>query len=130
MPIEGAFLLALEEDGEFFKSAYEKNILVVSPSTLLVTLRTIEHIWRTEHQEEHAKKIAKEAEDMYDKLVGFVDEMQKIGLYLDKAQSSYETSMNRLKTGRGNVIKRAENIVKLGVKPKKILSISSEDSED
>ncbi|MDQ7044173.1 MAG: DNA recombination protein RmuC [Sulfurimonas sp.] len=130
MPIEGAFLLALEEDGEFFKSAYEQNILVVSPSTLLVTLRTIEHIWRTEHQEEHAKKIAKEAEDMYDKLVGFVDEMQKIGLYLDKAQSSYETSMNRLKTGRGNVIKRAENIVKLGVKPKKILSISSEDSED
>ncbi|MBL1242873.1 MAG: DNA recombination protein RmuC [Sulfurimonas sp.] len=129
MPIEGAFLLALEEDGEFFKNAYEQNILVVSPSTLLVTLRTIEHIWRTQHQEEHALKIANEAEAMYDKLVGFVDEMQKVGLHLDKAQAAYEVSMNRLKSGRGNVIKRAENIVKLGVKPKKKLSISSEEND-
>ncbi|PHQ55857.1 MAG: DNA recombination protein RmuC [Sulfurimonas sp.] len=129
MPIEGAFLLALEEDGEFFKNAYEQNILVVSPSTLLVTLRTIEHIWRTQHQEEHALKIASEAEAMYDKLVGFVDEMQKVGLHLDKAQGAYEVSMNRLKSGRGNVIKRAENIVKLGLKPKKTLSISSEEND-
>ena len=129
MPIEGAFLLALEEDGEFFKSAYDQNILVVSPSTLLVTLRTIEHIWRTQQQEEHALKIATEAEAMYDKLVGFVEELKKVGVHLEKAQSSYETSMNRLKTGRGNVIKRAENIVKLGLKPKKELSITSEDSE-
>jgi len=129
MPIEGAFLLALEEDGEFFKNAYELNILVVSPSTLLVTLRTIEHIWRTQHQEEHALKIANEAEAMYDKLVGFVDEMQKVGLHLEKAQGAYDVSMNRLKSGRGNVIKRAENIVKLGLKPKKALSLMSEDSE-
>ncbi|HIP21176.1 MAG TPA: DNA recombination protein RmuC [Sulfurimonas sp.] len=129
MPIEGAFLLALEEDGEFFKNAYEQNILVVSPSTLLVTLRTIEHIWRTQHQEEHALKIAAEAEAMYDKLVGFVEELQKVGIHLDKAQGAYETSMNRLKTGRGNVIKRAENIVKLGLKPKKKLSLTSEEEE-
>ncbi|MDF1876787.1 DNA recombination protein RmuC [Sulfurimonas sp. SAG-AH-194-L11] len=129
MPIEGAFLLALQEDGEFFKNAYNQNILVVSPSTLLVTLRTIEHIWRTQHQEEHAKRIAAEAEAMYDKLVGFVDEMKKVGLHLEKAQSSYDISMNRLKTGRGNVIKRAENIVKLGLKPKKSLSIISEEEE-
>ena len=127
MPIEGAFLLALEHDGEFFKSAYEQNILVVSPSTLLVTLRTIEHIWRTQRQEEHALKIAIEAEGMYEKLVGFVDEMQKIGTHLNKAQESYDKSMNRLQTGRGNVIKRAENIVKLGVKPKKALNIKSEE---
>ncbi|QSZ42657.1 DNA recombination protein RmuC [Sulfurimonas aquatica] len=127
MPIEGAFLLALEQDGEFFKTAYENNILVVSPSTLLVTLRTIEHIWRTQRQEEHAKKIADEAEAMYEKLVGFVEEMKKVGTHLQKAQDSYDTSMNRLSTGRGNVIRRAENIVKLGIKPKKELSISSED---
>ncbi len=127
MPIEGAFLLALEHDGEFFKSAYEQNILVVSPSTLLVTLRTIEHIWRTQRQEEHALKIATEAEGMYEKLVGFVDEMQKIGTHLNKAQESYDKSMNRLHTGRGNVIKKAENIVKLGIKPKKVLSIKSEE---
>ncbi|MEN8302656.1 MAG: DNA recombination protein RmuC [Campylobacterota bacterium] len=129
MPIEGAFLIALEQDGEFFKRAYENNILVVSPSTLLVTLRTIEHIWRTQRQEEHAKKIADEAEAMYDKLVLFVGEMQKVGVHIQKAQDSYETSMNRLKTGKGNIIKRAENMVKLGLKPKKSLPISSEESE-
>jgi len=129
MPIEGAFLIALEQDGEFFKRAYENNILVVSPSTLLVTLRTIEHIWRTQRQEEHAKKIADEAEAMYDKLVLFVDEMQKVGAHIQKAQDSYDTSMNRLKSGKGNIIKRAENMVKLGLKPKKTLPISSEETE-
>ena len=129
MPIEGAFLLALEEDGEFFKRAYESNILVVSPSTLLVTLRTIEHIWRTQHQEEHAKKIAKEAERMIEKLVGFVEELQNVGAHLSKAQESYDTAINRLHTGRGNIIKRAENIVKLGLKPKKEIPLQS-DEED
>ena len=127
MPIEGAFLLALEQDGEFFKKAYENNILVVSPSTLLVTLRTIEHIWRTQRQEEHALKIANEAEAMYEKLVLFVEEMEKVGSHLQRAQDSYATSMNRLKTGKGNVITRAQNIVKLGIKPKKTLSITSEE---
>ena len=129
MPIEGAFLIALEQDGGFFKRAYENNILVVSPSTLLVTLRTIEHIWRTQRQEEHAKKIADEAEAMYDKLVLFVEEMQKVGAHIQKAQDSYDTSMNRLKTGKGNIIKRAENMVKLGLKPKKSLPISSEEDD-
>lgn len=127
MPIEGAFLLALEADGEFFKRAYDSNILVVSPSTLLVTLRTIEHIWRTQKQEEHAKKIANEAEAMYDKLVLFVEEIHKIGTHLQKAQDAYDTSIKRLKTGKGNIIKRAENMVELGLKPKKMLNISSED---
>jgi len=129
MPIEGAFLLALESDGEFFKKAYESNILVVSPSTLLVTLKTIEHIWRTQRQQDHAMKIADEAEAMYDKLVLFVDEMLKVGASLKKAQDSYEVSMNRLKTGKGNIIKRAQNIVELGVKSKKTLSISSKSDE-
>ncbi len=121
MPIEGAFLLALEQDGEFFKRAYESNILVVSPSTLLVTLRTIEHIWRTQHQQDNAQKIADEAEAMYEKLVGFVEEMEKIGSLIDKTKDSYDTAMNRLKTGRGNVIKRAQNMKALGLKPKKNL---------
>ena len=130
MPIEGAFLLALEQDGEFFKKAYESNILVVSPSTLLVTLRTIEHIWRTQHQQDNALKIAEEAEAMYEKLVGFVDEMDKVGSLIDKTKDSYDTAMNRLKTGRGNVIKRAQNMKALGLKPKKNLSIKSEHDED
>lgn len=129
MPIEGAFLLALSEDGEFFKKAYDNNILVVSPSTLLVTLRTIEHIWRTQRQQDHAKKIADEAEAMYDKLVLFVDEMKNIGSHLNKTQESFDKAMNRLKTGRGNVIKRAENMIELGLKPKKNLAISSEEDK-
>jgi len=129
MPIEGAFLLALESDGEFFKRAYESNILVVSPSTLLVTLRTIEHIWRTQRQEEHAQKIAKEAEAMYEKLVLFVEEMQRMGVHIQKAQDAYDTSFKRLKTGKGNIIKRAQNMVELGIKPNKILNISSEDAK-
>jgi len=125
MPIEGAFLLALEEDGEFFKHAYESQILVVSPSTLLVTLRTIEHIWRTQRQEEHAKQIAKEAEGMYDKLVLFVEEMQNIEAHLNKAHDAYDKAMNRLSSGKGNVIKRAQNMKELGLKPKKELAIES-----
>ncbi len=129
MPIEGAFLLALEQDGEFFKRAYENNILVVSPSTLMVTLRTIEHIWRTQRQQDNAKRIAQEAEAMYDKLVGFVEEMQRIGVQIDKTKESYDTAMNRLKTGRGNVIKRARDLKAFGLKPKKMLSVKSEDEE-
>ncbi len=127
MPIEGAFLLALEEDGEFFKRAYESQILVVSPSTLLVTLRTIEHIWRTQRQEEHAKQIAKEAEAMYDKLVLFVEEMQNIEAHLDKAHAAYDKAMNRLSSGKGNVIKRAQNMKELGLKPKRELPLKSEE---
>jgi DNA recombination protein RmuC len=129
MHIEGAFLLALQEDGEFFKKAYEQNILVVSPSTLLVTLKTIEHIWRTQRQQEHAQKIAQEAESMYDKLVLFVDEMQNIGSSLQKTQDSYDNAMKRLSSGRGNIIKRAQNMKELGIKPKKILKIKSKEDE-
>jgi DNA recombination protein RmuC len=128
MPIEGAFMVALNEDGEFFKRAYEKNILVVSPSTLLVTLRTIEHIWRTQKQQDHTKKIAEEAEAMYEKLVGFVEEMQNIGSFLQKAQGAHENAMKRLSSGRGNIIKRAENMKELGLRPKKELPLVSEEA--
>lgn len=130
MPIEGAFMLALREDGEFFKRAYENNILVVSPSTLLVTLRTIEHIWRTQKQQDHAKKIADEAEAMYEKLVAFVDEMQNIGTFLHKAQGAHENAMKRLSSGRGNIIRRAQNMKELGLRPKKVLTLLSEDAHE
>jgi len=129
MPIEGSFLLALSADGEFFKNAYDNNILVVSPSTLMVTLKTIEHIWRTERQEENAQKIAKEAEAMYDKLVGFVEDMKSIGSQIQKSQETYDKAMNKLSSGRGNVIKRAQNMKALGLKPKKELPLISEDDE-
>jgi len=130
MPIEGAFLLALEQDGEFFKRAYDMNILVVSPSTLLVTLRTIEHIWRTQRQQDNALKIANEAEAMYDKLSLFVDEFVKIGSQIDKTKESYDTALNRLNSGRGNVIKRAKNVIELGVKTKKQIMLKSENENE
>jgi len=129
MPIEGAFLLALEHDGEFFKRAYESNILVVSPSTLLVTLRTIEHIWRVRRQEEHAKKIADEAEGMLEKLALFVEEMQKIGTLMESTRSAYDKAMGRLKSGNGNLIRRAENMQKLGIKLKKQIALKSEEDD-
>ena len=121
MPIEGAFHLALGNDNTFFKTAYEQNIVVVSPSTLLVTLRTIEHIWRSEYQERNAKEIAASAEALYEKLVAFVEDMEKIGDSIAKTQKSYEGAMNKLSTGKGNLIRRAEGMRKLGLKPKKAL---------
>lgn len=128
MPIEGAFLLALEQDNTFFKTAYEQNIVVVSPSTLLVTLRTIEHIWRSEYQERNAKEIAASAEALYEKLVAFVEDMEKIGDSIAKTQKSYEGAMNKLSTGKGNLIRRAEGMRKLGLKPKKTLPESLMDT--
>jgi DNA recombination protein RmuC len=130
MPIEGAFLLALEQDGGFFRRAYDHNIIIVSPSTLLVTLRTIEHIWRRERQEENAKEIAKKAEDLYDKFVGFVEDMNRIGEQIDKSRESYDDAMNKLVSGRGNLVRRVEMIKELGLKPKKQLRSDLLDGED
>lgn len=130
MPIEGAFLLALESDNGFFKNAYEQNIIIVSPSTLLVTLRTIEHIWRREYQEQNAISIAKSAEALYDKFALFVEDMERIGKNIQTTQTSYESAMNKLSSGKGNLINRVEGMRKLGLKPKKLLSLSSKEDED
>lgn len=130
MPIEGAFLLALEQDNTFFKTAYEQNIVVVSPSTLLVTLRTIEHIWRSEYQERNAKAIAESAEALYEKLVAFVEDMEKIGEQIGRTQKSYEGAMNKLSSGKGNLIRRVESMRKLGLKPKKLLPSSLTEVDD
>ena len=127
MPIEGAFLLALEQDSEFFRKAYEQNIMVVGPSTLLVTLRTIEHIWRTERQEQNAQEIVRQAENLYDKLVLFVAEMEKIGTHIGRAQTAHEEAMKKLSSGTGNLIRRAEGMRELGLKPKKSLALKGED---
>ncbi|MDD2828487.1 MAG: DNA recombination protein RmuC [Sulfuricurvum sp.] len=130
MPIEGAFLLALEQDNTFFKTAYEQNIVVVSPSTLLVTLRTIEHIWRSEYQERNAKAIAESAEALYEKLVAFVEDMEKIGEQIGRTQKSYEGAMNKLSSGKGNLIRRVESMRKLGLKPKKMLPSSLMEADE
>ena len=119
MPIESAYMLALEEDSDFFNATIKQNIMVVGPSTLLVTLRTIEYIWRNERQEQNAQEIAKKAADLYDKFVGFVDDMHSIGKQITKTQESYESAMNKLSTGKGNLVKRTEDMQKLGLKTKK-----------
>ena len=129
MPIEGAFLLALEQDSSFFSRAYEQNIMIVSPSTLLVTLRTIEHIWRTERQEQNAQEIAKQAEALYDKFAAFVEDLTKVGEQITKTQGSYEKALNKLSTGRGNLLRRVEVMRELGLKPKKSIPLIGEDDE-
>ena len=119
MPIEGAYMLALEHDANFFQEAIKQNIMVVGPSTLLVTLRTIEYIWRNERQEQNAQEIAEKAANLYDKFVGFVDDMEKIGGQISKTQDTYNDAMKKLTLGTGNLIKRTEDMKKLGIKTKK-----------
>lgn len=119
MPIEGAYMLALENDANFFQEAIKENIMVVGPSTLLVTLRTIEYIWRNERQEQNAQEIAQKGADLYDKFVGFLEDMEKIGGQISRTQESYDSAMNKLSTGKGNLIKRTEDMKKLGIKTKK-----------
>ncbi|HYG40197.1 MAG TPA: DNA recombination protein RmuC [Cytophagales bacterium] len=119
IPIEPAFNLAVITDGEIFNEAFEKNIVIVSTSTLLATLRTIASIWRQENQTRNVLKIAKESGELYDKFVGFISDLQSIGKKLADAQSHYDAASNKLHTGRGNLVARAEHIKKLGAKTTK-----------
>ncbi len=119
VPIESAFNLALEAEPDLFTKAFEKRILVVTPTTLLATLRTIEHNWRFQEQSDNAMKIAEGASKLYDKFVGFSEDMVKIGKEMDKAKSTYDAAMGKLSEGRGNLVRQTENLKKLGVKAKK-----------
>ncbi|KLE00665.1 DNA recombination protein RmuC [Aliarcobacter butzleri] len=121
IPIEGAFLIATSSDDNLFKLAFDNNIMLVSPSTLYVTLRTIENIWRNEHQNENAQLISKKAADLYDKFVAFVGDIEDIGTNITRTQKAYDGAMNKLSSGNGNLIKRTEEFLELGVKPKKQL---------
>jgi DNA recombination protein RmuC len=133
VPIEPAFLLALKTAPNLYQEALAKNIVLVCPSTLMATLRTVAHLWRQDHQNRNALEIAKQCGALYDKFVGFVDDLEKLGQRLDQAQSSYHDAFNKLKTGRGNLIRAAEKVRELGVKPSKNLPAplteSSLDSE-
>jgi DNA recombination protein RmuC len=121
LPIEGAFWAAIESEQELFNEAFDKNIMLVSPSTLLATLRIINNIWRYEDQNKNALIIAKKAGDLYDKFVGFVEALDDVGLKLDKAQDSYKMARNRLADGKGNLVRRTEELRQLGVKAQKEL---------
>jgi DNA recombination protein RmuC len=122
IPVEGAYILATSNDDNIFKLAFENNIMLVSPSTLYVTLRTIENIWRNEHQNENALLISKKAADLYDKFAAFVADIEDIGLNINRTQKAYDSAINKLSVGNGNLIRRAEEFLYLGVKPKKEIS--------
>jgi DNA recombination protein RmuC len=122
VPIEPAFLLALKTAPNLYQEALAKNIVLVCPSTLMATLRTVAHLWRQDHQNRNALEIAKQCGTLYDKFVGFVDDLEKLGQRLDQAQTSYHDAFNKLKTGKGNLIRSAEKVRELGVKPSKNLS--------
>ncbi|MDR2839339.1 MAG: DNA recombination protein RmuC [Azonexus sp.] len=121
IPIEPAFMLAATADQALFSEAFDKNVLLVSPSTLLATLRTIANIWRQEYQNKNAQAIADQCAKLYDKFVGFVESLEDIGNRLKQAQKSYDDAYGKLSSGRGNLIGQAEKIKDLGVKPSKQL---------
>lgn len=121
VPVEPAYMLALQADPRLWQEAWERNVLLVSPSTLLFVLRTVAHLWRQEQQNRNAQEIAKRGAELYDKLVGFVADMQDVGSRLSKAQEAYEGARRKLSEGRGNVIRQAEMLKGLGVKPSKAL---------
>jgi DNA recombination protein RmuC len=121
MPIEPAFVAAFQQDDNLFTEAFERKIIVVTPTTLLATLRTIENIWRYERQSQNARRIAERAAAVYDKLRVFVEAMERLGVQLHTAQGSYDSAMNTLTRGRGNLISQANRFVELGVRVKKEL---------
>lgn len=121
MPIEPAFVAAFQQDENLFAEAFERKIIVVTPSTLLATLRTVENIWRYERQSQNARLIADRAGAVYDKLRVFVEAMEKLGGQLHTAQGTYDNAMNTLTRGRGNLISQANRFVELGVRVKKEL---------
>lgn len=124
VPIESAFMLAIDKDSEIFRKAFDQSIMIVSPSTLLVTLRTIQNIWRYEHQNKNAMEIAEKAGNLYDKFVNFVADLEKIGEQIDSTRKAYDGAHNKLTSGKGNLIARAQSLIDLGVKSRKRLSAS------
>jgi DNA recombination protein RmuC len=121
VPIEGAFMAAIGNDSELWGSGYERNVLLVSPSTLLFVVRTVAHLWRQEHQKQNVAEIVKRGADLYDKFVGFVEDLQTVGDRMEQAKTSYRDALNKLSTGKGNLIRQAEMLRELRVKPKKNL---------
>ncbi|WP_346858571.1 DNA recombination protein RmuC [uncultured Draconibacterium sp.] len=121
IPIEASFSVAVQEDQELFSYAWDQKVVIVSPSTLLATLRTISSIWQQENQTRNAIEIAKQSGALYDKFVGFITDMENLGKNLDTTRKTYDSALNKLHVGSGNLVRRAENIKKLGAKTTKEL---------
>lgn len=121
VPVEAAFMLALQEEPSLFREAYDKHIILVSPTTLLATLRTVENIWRYEKQNKNAERIAQQAGGLYDQFCLLLEAFDEVGKAIGRSQDAYTKAQGRLAGGRGNLIKRVEEIRKLGAKTKKQL---------
>lgn len=121
IPLEPAFSLALQHDHDLFTDAFDRNIVLVTTSTLLATLRTVAGVWRQEDQKRNVIRIAEESGKLYDKFVGFVDDLKTIGKHLDNSQSSYNAAMNKLTEGKGNLVRRVEILRELGAKTSKTI---------
>jgi len=121
IPIEPAFAVVVNEDNSIYNRAFEKNIVIVTPSTLLATLRTIDSMWNNEKQQQNAIEIARQAGALYDKFEGLVSDLTGVGKKIDAAKSDYSSAMNKLVEGRGNLITSVEKLKKMGAKAKKSL---------
>ena len=121
IPVESSFSIAVQEDQDIFSYAWDMKVVLVSPSTLLATLRTIASIWQQENQTRNAMEIARQGGALYDKFVGFIADMEKMGKSISSTQSTYNDAMNKLHTGSGNLVSRVESIKKLGAKTTKEL---------
>lgn len=121
IPIEPAFAMALNEDSTLYNKAFEKNIVIVTPSTLLATLRTIDSMWANQKQQENAFEIARQAGALYDKFEGFVADLIRVGKRIDESKTEYSGAMNKLVEGKGNLISSVERLKKMGAKAKKSL---------
>ncbi len=127
LPIESAYLLALENDNQIFSDAMDKNVMIVGPSTLIYVLQMIKQIWRSEYQTRNVLEIAEEGGKMYDKFCNFINDLEKIGKNISDLSNNYNSSMNKLKEGSGNLVKRAEKMRELGAKAKKQLTLVSKE---
>ncbi|WP_339710310.1 DNA recombination protein RmuC [uncultured Kriegella sp.] len=119
VPIEPAFAIAINNDSTLYNKAFERNIIIVTPSTLLATLRTIDSMWNNEKQQRNAIEIARQAGALYDKFEGFIADLTKVGKKMDEAKSEYKGAMNKLVEGRGNIVISIEKLKKMGAKAKK-----------
>jgi len=116
IPVEASFSIAVQADADLFSFAWDKKIVIVSPTTLLATLRTISSIWKQENQTRNAQEIARLSGTLYDKFIGFAEDMSKIKLNIDKASGAYDDALRKMKDGNGNIIRTAEKIKELGAK--------------
>ena len=131
IPVEPAYLLALQQDNNLFQECFDRRIMLVGPSTLLATLRTVAHLWRNEQQNQNALQIADEGGKLYDKFVGFVTTLESVGKNIEQAQTQYTTAFKQLSEGRGNLVNRAEKLRNLGIKTSKQLNRNlAENAED